>query len=314
MTQPVGTLTIPEIVIQGAAPSTILFSRASRITVGTRQISNFGQQIGLDVWFSVRRSLKPNEPNTCDLKIWNLSDSTRKVLEQSSQIIPSISSAPGAPNTGIPVKIEAGYVGNIYTIFLGYMRSGQTVRDGDDFVTEFQTGDGDEAQAIARINQQLGPTNAYTVAQALLAAMPSVGQGNLSAVADILKGSTLYQQGVLLKGNPKEMLTDLCASVGLEFTIQGQQALFLSLGQPLSGSAYKISSNTGLVGEPSVDTKGILSCVVLMLPGLRPGQPIVMDSEFVQGTFRITSMTTVGETAGNEWCHRLECKRYGLAA
>jgi hypothetical protein len=313
MTQPVGTLTIPEIVIQGAAPSTILFSRASRITVGTKQISNFGQQIGLDVWFSVRRSLKPNEPNTCDLKIWNLSDSTRKLLEQTSQIIPSIASAPGAPATAIPVRIEAGYVGNISTIFLGYMRSGQTVRDGDDFVTEFQTGDGDEAQAIARVNQQLGPTNALTVAQTLIAAM-GIGQGNLSAVSDIMKGSTLYQQGVLLKGPPAEMLTDLCLSLGLEFTIQGGQAQFLSLGQPLAGTAYKISSNTGLIGEPSVDTKSVLSFVVLMLPGLKPGQPIVMDSEFVQGTFRLTSITTVGDTAGNQWEMRCEAKRFGVAA
>lgn len=293
-------------------PTSLLYNRASRVTVGTVQVSNIGQQTGLDVWFQVRRSLKAKEPNTCDLKLWNLSDSSRKSIEQSGQPIPSIAAAPGAPNKVVPVKIEAGYVGNMATIFLGEMRSGQTVRDKEDLITEMQTGDGDEAIAISRVNQALGPTSAYTVAQQLLAAM-GVGQGNLPAFATNLRAATLYKLGVHLKGNPTTIMVDLCRSIGLEFSVQGGQAQFLSLGQPIDGSAYELSPDTGLIGEPSVDTKGVLSCMTLLLPGLRPGSSIYMNSAFVQGIYRISSMTITGDTAGNEWGIKIEAKRPGLA-
>lgn len=305
------TIDIPTTVIEGI-PSVALWSRASRVTVGTVEITNIGQQQGLDVWFQVRRTLKAGEPNTADLKIYNLSDSSRKAIEQSSQTSPSVTSAPGAPQTFTPVKIEAGYKGNMPTIFLGEMRSAQTVTEGPDFVTELQTGDGDQAAVVARINQSLGPTNAMNVAQALLSAA-GIGTGNLSRVASVLRAATLYQQGVTLKGNPVSKLTALCKSVGLEFSVQQGQAQFLSTGQPLDGSAYELSSDTGLVGSPSVDTKGVLSCMTLMLPGLRPGQLIFMNSRFVQGTYRVTSMVTVGDTKGNEWHHKIEAKRPGLA-
>jgi hypothetical protein len=185
------------------------------------------------------------------------------------------------------------------------------VRDGDDFVTELQTGDGDEALAVAHIATALKPTNAYDVAVILLKAMGS-GQGNLPAVARELRSTTLYQQGGMLKGNPGDILSDLCKSVGLEVTVQNGQAQFLSLGQPLDGSAYELSSDTGLIGEPSVDTKGVLCCMTLMLPGLKPGQLIYMNSLFVQGNYRIVSMMTVGDTSGNEWAHRIEAKRNGV--
>jgi|GEM_PF-1271711 hypothetical protein len=317
MTQP-GTLFVPEVVVNGI-PAISLFSRASVITIGTVQISNIGQQLGLDVWFSVRRTLKAGTPNTCDLKIWNLSNSSRFAIESSSQSvstsIANIAAAPGAPDTGVPVKIEAGYVGNMSTIFLGNMRSAQTVRDGEDLVTEIQTGDGDDAMQVARVNEHSGPTNAYAVAQKLLTAMgfPTSNTGNLNAVKSVMQASTLYQQGVLLKGNPADMMIDLCKSIGLEFSIQSNQPQFLSLGEPLAGSGYEFSSATGLIGNPSVDTKGILTCVVLMVPGLKPGDPISMDAEFVTGNYRIESITTVGDSAGNDWCHRIEARKLGVA-
>ena len=65
-----------------AQPSPIrLFDRSATITVGTVQIDNVGQQIGLDIWASVRRSLRPKESNTCDLRIWSLSEDSRKAIE-----------------------------------------------------------------------------------------------------------------------------------------------------------------------------------------------------------------------------------------
>jgi hypothetical protein len=289
-----------------------LLNRSCTVTVGTTRIANIGQQLGLDVWFSIRRSLRPKEPNTCDLRINGLKEDTRKAIEQASQPLPSAASAPGSKAKVVPVKIEAGYVDHTETIFLGEMRSAQTVTDGPDIVTELTTGDGDEAALLARSTSTFGPgANAYAVAQALIKDM-GCGTGNLATVADVLRAAPLYSKGVSLKSNSLSRLVNLAAACGLEVSVQGGVTQWCSRGQPLKGEAYKLSSDSGLVGSASVDTKGVLTFQMLMAPGIRPGAPVVLDSVYVKGLFRIISVETTGDTAGNDWYHVVEAKRYGL--
>jgi hypothetical protein len=317
LSYPAMAITLATQTIEGIA-SALLYSRASRITVGSGpnavQVSNIGQQRGLDVWFSIRRSLKPKEPNTCDLKIWNLADDTRKRLEQSAHRVGnSRASAPGAITSIIAVKIEAGYENAMSTAFLGELRSAQTVRDGVDFVTEMQTGDGDEATTKARISFSTKDTaimDAYAVAQKLIQSMGS-GEGNLKNFGGILRASDLYGGGVCLKGNPADVLHTLCRSIGVEFTLQNGQCQFTSLGQPIPGAAYDLTSDSGLIGEPSVDTKGVLNCETLLLPGIKPGAQISINALFVDPAngYRVSSMVTTGDTAGESWGHKIEATR-----
>ncbi len=316
--------------LQGPAlplPSTFeegvpVFSRSSTVTVGTVQIANIGAARGLDVIFQVKRSLKPKEPNTCDLKIYNLGADSLAAIAQATQKSTIIAAPPtgipgvaGKPVNIVPVRIDAGYVGRTSTIYLGELRSAQSVTDGPDIVTELNTGDGDVALALQRINQSFrAGTSPVTVVQALLQQM-GVGSGNLAAVQSVFASAqgALFQRGLILKGNAATHLTDLCASVGLEFSIQGGQAQFLRLGQPLAGQAYLLSPNTGLVGTPTVDSAGILSFTSFLLPGLLPGAPVQIQSKFVSGLYRIISVELSGDTAGNDWYAKCEGASYGVA-
>jgi hypothetical protein len=72
-------------------------------------------------------------------------------------------------------------------------------------------------------------------------------------------------------------------------------------------------TNTGVIGSPSVDTKGVLTIETLLLPGLAPGQPIVVKTAYISGLYRVTAIETTGDVAGNDWKHAIEAKRYGLA-
>lgn len=308
-----GTLTLPEIQVEGVPPQA-LYSRSSTITVGTKQIKNIGRQIGLDVWFQVKRTLKPNEPNTADLKIWNLSDSSLKQLSQAAQTI-SVSTAPGGKVQIVPVSIVAGYESGTASIFQGELRAASTSREGTDFVTEVASGDGDLAQIITRSNFTTPKgSNALDVVKQCLADM-GCGTGNLSsqAIQQAFKGAALYNLGAVLKGNAWKIVVDTSRSVGLECTIANGQAQFLSTGQPLAGSAYELSPSTGLIGEPTVDTKGIMSCKTSMLPHIKPGSPVVVSSRFVNGTYRVISIETTGQTFDEDsvWEHAIEGKAIG---
>lgn len=285
------------------------------MTVGSTEISNIGQQIGLDVWFQIKRSLRPKEPNTGDLRLYNLSDAHRKAIEASAQPLPTSVGPPVKPGEPrgqyTPISIVAGYVGSTEQIFFGEMRSGQSTIDGPNTVMELMTGDGDIATVLSRISFAFGAgTNAYNVAQKLCSSM-GLGVGNIATVATQLRSAAAYKNGIVTKGNPMHLLVDLARSCGLEVSVQKGVAQWQVLGQPLGGQAYLLSPTTGLIGSPSVDTTGTLSFECLMIPGIKPGAPVMMNSAYVQGLYRIISVETTGETGGNDWKHDVEARRYG---
>ncbi len=296
-----------------------LWQKDWRVVVGTKDIS------GLDIQFRVKKSLK-QEPNTCDLRIWGLSPDTRKMLEQGTdgRVVANKLSNKQAlagftanvqTQTVVPVALEAGYKGGRSQIFLGEMRSAQTVTDGPNVITEMTTGDSDKAILGARLSVSLGPgASVSTALQKLLAAM-GVGQGNLPKVLNLLNTTgtaKMYTKGAVLKGSAADRLTDITRSAGLEWSVQDGELQILQLGQPLDGEAVLISENTGMVGSPSCDTKGVLTVTTLMIPNIRPGVKIAMQSRSVNGGFRVISCMYEGDTSekSNEWLIKCECQRY----
>jgi len=313
--------------------SVSLFNRSCTVQIGPVSVSNIGQQAGLDVWFNVRKSLKPKTPNTADIRLYNLSDSTRKAIEQAAQPLPppggSATSKPVstvvAPdksgildNTGTPVTITAGYVGATALIFQGALRSAQTVTDGPDTVTELSTGDGDSSAILARTSYNFGAgATAYSVAKQLISDM-KCGAGNTdsSQIKTSLQSAPPYTAGVVLKGSSFEILCELATSCGLEVVLHNGVPLWLVAGQPTPGNAYLLQTvpqNTGVIGSPSVDTKGVLSIETLMLPGIVVGGPIQVETQYIKGLYRVCSAEWTGATSGNDFKISLEAKRYGLA-
>ena len=112
--------TSPSVGLSLVAPQAFqAFNRSATVTVGNLVLQSIGQQTGLDFSFTVKRSLKALEPNTCDLKIWNLSNGSRQQMQQASQKSSIVAAPPtGTPDVGgqklniIPVQIDAGYVGH----------------------------------------------------------------------------------------------------------------------------------------------------------------------------------------------------------
>lgn len=300
------------------ASSFELWNRASVVTVGNYQISNIGQQQGLDIWFEVKRSLKKGTPNTCDLRLYNLAPTTRSTIENYTQATLTAKGSkkkPGAKFSDgvVPVTIVAGYVGKMGLIFSGSLRSAQTSRDGADLVTELNSGDADEAIVLARTSYSFPRgANAYGVAQQLLTDM-GAGQGNTSAVANTLKGSPLYALGVSLKGSSYDHLQDLARSCGLEVTMQNGVAQWSPLGMPTAGEQYSLSSSTGMYGSPTKDTKGRVAVESALIPDIVPGCNLQVSGELIGGWFRVTDMETTGSTFGAEWGHKMTASDYGIA-
>lgn len=279
-------------------PNIELIGRVADVTVGTMKVS------GHRCAFSVRKTLKP-EPNDCSLSIWNLSESQRSQLEE-------LKPKKGALR-GIPCRIEAGYKDAVSQIWLGDLRDVSSVREGTDWVTNLQAGDGEKAIAGSRISQTFGPGTSIDTAIRAMVRELGVGEGNVASVVAKLRISgvgKLLAQGVVVSGPTARKLTDWCRSADLEWSIQDSAVQFVSRGKVLVATALRLNSASGLVGSPTVDSDGVLEVTFLMIPDVRVGTLLVMDAERVKGNYRIEEAVWTGDTFGQDWYITAKASRY----
>jgi hypothetical protein len=275
-----------------------LFDR--RVTVAVDNI----ELTSLDVAFRVEKTLKPL-PNTCELTIWNLNPDHRAQLEE---LRPKDKQA----TTGIPCRIDAGYKDAVSQIWLGDLRTVQTVRDGPDWVTELTSGDGEKAWKNARLHISYGPKTSIDTALRAMARALGVAPGNLSSVTSKLKiaGSAVFPTGFVISGSVARAITDLGRSADLDVSIQDGALQFLDRGKALAGEALRIAPETGMLGSPTVDNEGLLSVTVSMIPDVRCGGLIVMDAERVKGNYKIVKAIWTGDTSAEVWEVEIEAERY----
>jgi hypothetical protein len=289
----------------------VLFGRSYRVVVGAA-IGALRAGLRVDSHrcaFVVEKTLKP-EPNTCSLQIWNLSRTQR---DQIAELEPKDGST-----RGIPVLIEAGYTSTgTAQIWLGDLRTARTERDGADWVTTIESGDGEQAIKNARIATSLGPLTRPDVALRAIVQALGVDQGNLPAALAQLASAgmvSLAPKRLVLSGSAADHLTNFCKSADLEWSIQDGAVQILKRGSALPFATRlasdRASGGTGLVESPSVDPKGVLSCKTLIQTQIRVGGLVTVEAQTVRGTYKIDRARWSGDTHGTAWYVDLEAKRY----
>ena len=260
-----------------------LFKRVWQLQIGTLDLSN------LAIRFKVKSSLKP-EPNVADVEVYNLSDQNRSILEQLQ-----------TPN----LRLIAGLGDRAHQIFLGQVRTCYTVVEGPDRITKFSSGDGEQAILGTRIRATYGNQIQIDTAIQDIAKVLGVGVGNLAPIANKLRSkgiASIYPQGVALSGNAWRELETICRSCGLEATIQDGALLITELGKAMEGFAVNLTPSTGLIGSPTADNNGTTNCVALIMPELRPGMKVQMDSLATgKAVYRIYDAEYTGDTHGQDW-------------
>jgi len=292
------------------------FVRRWRVTVNTIEITE------LDVAFKIEKSLK-DEPNTCELHVWNLNETQRAQIEELNPTVGTVSALAAAKaktavrqqaTKGIPVRIEAGYEdeGDLSLLWLGDLRSAHSLRDGPHWVTVLESGDGEKAWQNARMNVSFGPkTPVDTALRAMVRAL-GIGQGNLEQIVHKLKVGgmgKLFPRGTVFSGPVQRELRDFARSADIEFSIQDGTLQIIDAGKALAESAILVSSETGMLESPTVDIDGILTVKMLMQPGIRPGRLLVVDADRIKGNYRAERITWEADSAGDSWSVEIEASR-----
>lgn len=276
---------------------TLLFDRRVTVTVDTIQFTD------LDCTFKIEKTLKA-APNNCDIEIYNLTADHRAQLEQ---LVPKGKE----PTKGIACEIVAGYAAGVSQIWLGDLRTGHSTYEAPDWVTRISTGDGEKGVQHARLHISYGPKTSIDTALRAMARAMGVDEGNLGKVVQRLKiaGSDVFPTGVTISGPVWRQMQQFAQSADLQLSIQNNALQFVDIGKTLEGEALLLRHDTGLL-EANVDNEGVLTAKTLMIPGVRMGGLVVVESRNAKGNFRIEKGTCEGSTDGDDWGWTIQGKRY----
>jgi len=263
--------------------------------------------------FEVRRG-DFQTPNSCMVRVYNLSDATVKQLQtkEFSQLI-----------------LKAGYDGNFGLIFQGTIKYKYRGHESSiDSYLDLVAADGDSAYnfAVVRQSRSAGSTpsdhfgilsnamEAYGVTQAQN--QPPIGQNALP------RGKVFY-------GMARDYMRVLANSNGCTWSIQDGKLQLILHTSYLPGAAIVLTSATGLIGFPEQTQNGI-RVRTLLNPSIKIGSRIQIDNESVQrfnfnlsipgqvsnflvpslsddGFYKVLISEHEGDTRGNNWYTDLVC-------
>ena len=212
--------------------------------------------------FTVRRGDFQN-PNSCDLRIYNLGDDTANQI---------------ASPEFTQVAIQAGYDGNFGLIFNGTIKQVRRGReDQKNTYVDVTAADGDSAYNFATISASLAAAGANPggIAAVLLNALQS--HGVTQNTGNITFGTNNPVRGKAFYGMARDELREFAAQNNCSWSIQDGQLTFIPLTAYLPGDVPVISSTSGLIGIPEQTQQGI-QMRVLLNPNIKIGQAIKLDN------------------------------------
>lgn len=267
----------------------------------------------LRLTFDVEKDLEET-PNINKLSVWNLKQETRDALTK--------------PDTF--VALYAGYLQEDGALLLasGNVVYGYTRREGADLITEIEFRDGFVNVRDSAVSVGFGPGVAAAAILKDLASKMGLTLYLPSGAPD-----RTWANGFSFYGPAHEALHKVVQGTGLEWSIQNGTLQVIERGGITQRRAIVLRSGSGLVGSPERTRDGAKEKALvkdqrtgsnkkiasseqltegwrvrsLLLPQALPGDTIKLETEFVQGFFRIKEAKSNGDSAGGgDWITELQ--------
>ncbi len=214
----------------------------------------------LRIKFEVAKTVDAT-PNTALISIYNLSpENEARVKNEFDEVL-----------------LNAGYEDAMRLVFRGNIKHVYRYREANDYITEIEAGDGDKDYRNAVMNETLaaGTSNKHLFDRAH-ASMPSAVA---KPYADIPEKQRI--RGKVISGNTRDVLTDLARDSGANWSIQDGKLVMVKADTILPGEAIVIRADTGMLGAPEVNEKGItVKC--LLNPQIRINGALQLDNNDIK--------------------------------
>lgn len=277
--------------------------RAYSLNIAGVQVSG-ADSTKLDIEFTIERNLTATA-NTAEILVYNLSEQTRKTLQAFDGAVPVELHAGSDPG-----PIDPGWAPGL--LFKGKLREITSANQGADWITRVSSGDGDEANKL--VSFSIGPGASLTEAVNKLIKEMQVSIGNAKTAilgASFLNGGgTQMPSGAIMHGPAGQQLERLLRAMGKSMSIQNGELQILDSGKPDNQTAYVCNIDNGLIGSPEIATiknsagvkvKGGCKFRSLLTSEIYPGRQVKVESQQVNGYFRVISCSYQGQYAGPDW-------------
>jgi hypothetical protein len=236
-----------------------------------------GIELGaLRVTFEVRRG-DTQTPNTCDVKVWNLSIQTSNALRYRG--------ASEFTQLSLKVAYQGQPLAQIFRGSIKQVRQGR--EDQRNSYIAITAADGDEAYNFAPAAFCLAKGNtAQNSVQAILSVMVNAilgsptggggGQPITQGYSPTLNPNKSIR-GRVFYGNCRDELREIADSQDCVWSIQDGQSTFIPKTGYIPSPPVLITPSTGLIGVPEQTQNG-LEVRVLLNPSIKIGQTIKLDS------------------------------------
>lgn len=281
----------------------------------------------LRVAFDILKTVQ-SQSNKATIDIYNLAQSTRDRLHTAGDVL----------------TIEAGYVDLVEQLYEGQITKGSSGRSGADFVTTLECGDGDDTFSTQTVEQNFRAGERVRDVIKRVAAeftkpipdpddavkfgppppknkkktIPSRIQfrsidADLSALeVDLLDAgfSIVLRRAFSVAGNAAEVMDKLARMWRFDWSVQDGVFQLASYGRALVGESVRLTPETGLLGSPLKTDDGC-QFVALLIPQIRPGVLVTIESATLTGSFRCESVRYLGDTHGDNWIVEGEARSLG---
>lgn len=260
-----------------------LFLRQAQVTIGSSGNPKALEIDSLRIGFKIDKTVLP-DPNKATIQIYNLKEKSRQKFEDK--------------NSRILLKVGYGKDSkDLKQIFIGDVRRVAHVKQGPDWITEIEAGDG-EVDFTGSVNEK--QFEAGTPLKQVFTDVVGELKDVKNNIANGLKFAGNLAQGLVTSGSVAKVLDNLTARVGAEWSVQDNELQVLKIGEPKITKAIFLSPETGLVGSPAKTFIGFqITC--LLNPDLKPGGLAQILSRDAKGLFRIQSVQHGGDSFSGQW-------------
>ena len=243
---------------------------------------------------------------------------------------PSPQTAANARKEYTKVTLQAGYAGNVGTIFEGKVAQMRYGRENptDTYLAILATDNG-QAHNYAIVNKTLAAGHTFRdQIDVCLEALKPFGV-TAGYIADL--PSVTLPRGAAMFGMVRDKLRDICAATGTSWSVQQGKLNVIKSDSYQPGDAIVVNSQTGMVGMPVQTIDGI-EVRMLLNPQVQPGRRIKINQADVQqaafspaytgavanamipsladdGIYKVLVVSHSGDTRGNPYYTDVICIR-----
>lgn len=209
-------------------------------------------------------------PNTAKIRIFNLSEETRKRVEKEFK----------------KIRLQAGYEnGNYGVIFEGQVMRWRHGRlDAKDSFLDLFCADGDKAFQFAFVNKSLAAgATLEDKMQAVSEATQPYGVTFDSGGQPIPSTGGVLPRGKVLFGLAKDQMGPIADTSDTTWSIQDGKLTLIPFKGYLPGEIVVINSGTGMIGVPEATENGV-EAEVLLNPKIKIGTRVQIDNNLINQT------------------------------